>query len=81
MSSFTFGDIISIEMYTTEYNGVRMTVKYIIKNKETGDIVMTGETKHCFTNRELRPINLKKYVPEFDDKFKQLLNEAENLEY
>ncbi len=72
----TFGDIIQIEMYTTEYNGVRMKVEYIIKNKETGAVVMTGETRHCFTNRELRPINLKKYAPEFSDKFQKLLDEA-----
>ena len=53
-----------------------MKVEYIIKNKENGAIVMTGETKHCFTNRELRPINLKKYAPEFSDKFQMLLEEA-----
>ena len=72
----TFGDVISIQMYTVEYNGVRMKVKYVIKNKNTGDIVATGETKHCFTNRSLRPINLKKYAPEFSEKFEMLLEEA-----
>lgn len=71
----SYGDTILIEMYTTEYSGVRMTVKYRIMNKETGVVVATGETKHCFTNKELKPINLKKYAPEFSQKFEQLLQE------
>ena len=74
----TFGDVILIEMYTTEYTGVRMTVEYTIKNKATGQIVSTGETKHCFTNKELKPINLKKCAPEFSEKFEQLLQEYVN---
>lgn len=71
----SYGDTILVEMYTTEYSGVRMTVKYRIMNKETGVVVATGETKHCFTNKELKPINLKKYAPEFSQKFEQLLQE------
>ena len=72
----TYGDTILIEMYTTEYNGVRMKIEYVIKNKETGEVVSTGETKHCFTNKSLRPVNLKKYAPEFSDKFQMLYDEA-----
>ncbi len=72
----TYGDTILIEMYTTEYTGVRMTVKYNITNKQTGDLVATGETKHCFTNRELKPINLKKHAPKFSEKFEMLLEEG-----
>ena len=68
----TFGDTIRIEVFTKEYNGVRMTIGYIITEKESGKIVLTGETKHCFTNRELRPINLKKVNPEFSQKFESM---------
>ncbi len=70
----TFGDTISIEMFAKEYSGVRLTVGYNVTNKATGELVMTAETKHCFTNRELKPINLKKYAPEFSEKFQGLLN-------
>ncbi len=71
----TFGDTISIKLYMKEYNGVRMTVGYEMSDKETGKIFLTGETKHCFTNKELRPINLKKHAPQFSDKFQKLLEE------
>ena len=72
----TYGDVILIEMCTTEYTGVRMTIKYKITKKETGELVVTAETKHCFTNKELRPINLKKHAPEFSDKFEKMLEES-----
>ena len=65
----TFGDTILINVFTKEYTGVRMTIGYNVTEKETGKVVLTGETKHCFTNRELRPINLKKVNPEFSAKF------------
>lgn len=65
----TFGETIIIKIFIKEYNSVRMTVGYEITNKENGQVVLNGETKHCFTNKELRPISLKKYNPDFNNKF------------
>ena len=70
----TFADTIIIKPYMKEYTGVRMTVGYEVIDKKTKNIVLTGETKHCFTNRELKPINLKKANKEFSDKFESLLS-------
>lgn len=69
----TFGDTIIIAPFVKEYNGVRMTVGYDVKDKKTGNIVIVAETKHCFTNRNLRPISMKKVAKEFSDKFEALL--------
>ena len=69
----TFGDTILIKPYMKEYTGVRMTVGYDVKNKKTGNTVIIAETKHCFTDKNLKPINLKKYNPEFSRKFEELL--------
>ena len=69
----TFGDTIIIRPYMKEFTGVRMTVGYEVIDKQTKNIVLTGETKHCFTNKELKPINLKKQNKEFYDKFESLL--------
>jgi len=71
----TFEDIIVIRLYVKEYSGVRMTIGYEITDKKTGKIVIIGETKHCFTDKNLKPINLKKYNPEFSNKFQVLLEE------
>ena len=69
----TFEDTILIKVFVKEYSGVRMTVGYDVKDKKTGRTVLEGETKHCFTNIDLKPINLKKYKPEFSIKFESLL--------
>lgn len=71
----TYGDTILIKLSIKEYNGVRMTVGYEVTNKENGNILLTGETKHCFTDNNLKPINLKKVNPEFNSKFESLKNE------
>ncbi len=70
----TFDDVILIKMTIKEYNGVRMTVGYDVTNQKDNSIVLVGETKHCFTSKELKPINLKKKYPEFSQKFENLLN-------
>ena len=71
----TFEDIIKIKLFIKEYNGVRMTVGYEVINKENEKTVLIAETKHCFTNKELRPINLRKNAPEFNRKFEEMVME------
>ena len=53
-------DTILIDVRIVEFNGVKMRVKYIVTNKANGNLVMEAETKHCFTNKDLRPVNTKK---------------------
>ena len=55
----TFGDTICIKCTITKFTGVQMVVSYNITNKTNGDLVMTAETKHCFTDNSLKPIRLK----------------------
>lgn len=69
----TFGDTILIRPFMKEYSGVRMTVGYDVIDKKSGKTVFEAETKHCFTNKDLKPINLKKHNPEFSKKFEGLL--------
>lgn len=74
----TSGDIIVIEPYISEFNGIRMTVNYNVTNKKTGDIVIDAFTKHCFTDRTLRPINMKKKNIEIYNIFESLYEENKN---
>lgn len=69
----TFDDTILINVFMKEYSGVRMTVGYEVKDRDTGKIVLLGETKHCFTDKNLKPINMKKYNSEFNRKIENLL--------
>ena len=60
----TSGDTITIVPRITKFNGVRMKVEYQVRNKITNDEVISAWTTHCFTNQELKPVNIKKHNEE-----------------
>ena len=62
----TFDDIIKIDVYIEEYNSVKLIIKYNMKNIETDKEVLVGKTKHCFIDKDGRPINLAKKYPDID---------------
>ena len=70
----TSGDILIIKPIVTEYNGVRMMVSYEVKEEKIGKEVIKAWTKHCFTNKELRPINMKKSNTKIHNIFENLKN-------
>ena len=72
-SHVTSGDVIVIEPIVTEFNGVRMSVEYKVTEEKTGRIVIEAWTKHCFTDRDLRPVNMKKKNEEIYQIFENLL--------
>lgn len=69
----TFGDTIQIETSIKEYTGVKFTVQYKIYNKKTGVLCVEGESNHCFTDSNLRPLNMKKHHPDIYEKFMNLV--------
>ena len=71
----TSGDIISIRPYISEYNGVRMTISYEVINTNTNNEVIKAITKHCFTNKELKPVNMKKSNPNVHKIFESIVGE------
>ena len=72
----TSGDTILITPRISEYNGVRMTVTYDVIEEKTGEVVIEAWTKHCFTNRELRPVNMKKKNEKINKVFEELAKEG-----
>ncbi len=71
-----YEDIILIDVKVKEYTGVKLIMEYEITNKETGDLLLVGESKHCFTDVNLKPISLKKTKPDMHEIFIKLQNEA-----
>lgn len=68
----TFDDILEIKPFVKDFNGVRLTIGYKVIEQKTGNLVLIGETKHCFTNLSLKPVRLQKQIPGFYDKFIKL---------
>lgn len=75
MTSTKYDDYVEIEVKIKSYNSVKLVVKYIMKNAKTGDIALIGESKHCFINKEGKPIIMKKSFPELDKLLKDLVEE------
>lgn len=68
-----FDDRILIQVKIKAYNAIRLTLTYEMRDKSTGELRATGESSHCFLNREGHPISLKRLHPAWDGVFKRVL--------
>lgn len=66
-----FGDDVVIRLRLEEYSGVRMTVAYRVEDADTGELRCQGKTRHCFLDREGRPVSLKRSAQVFDQLFRE----------
>jgi len=69
----TFGDTIEVRTYIKDFTGVKFTVAYEIYNKENGVLCVIGESNHCFTDSNLKPLNIKKHHNDVYEKFMSLI--------
>ena len=74
-----YPDVVLIETKLVAYNGVRMTLEYTVRDKETGEVRCTGETKHCFISREGNILRLTSSFPEIDTVVAGLLSEKREI--
>lgn len=65
-----FDDVVCIAVEIAEYRGAKLTISYQMTDKLTGELRAVGESKHCFCNKDGRPIILKKFSPGFDEVLK-----------
>jgi len=82
-SMFRFGDHAEVAMRILHLTPSRMTIGYEIKDKTTGELRTTGESRHCyFHNERQRPVSLKKELPELYEMFVKLADneQREGLE-
>ncbi|MBQ8357792.1 MAG: acyl-CoA thioesterase [Clostridia bacterium] len=71
--STTFDDRVKICIEVEKYTGVSLTFRYIMTNADTGVVVATGKSSHCFVDQSGAPIIVKKRYPELDATFKSLV--------
>lgn len=69
-----FGDTVLIFPKLNEFNGFKFSVSYEVIGKESGALLATGGTRHCFADGNMRPIRTKKEHPDIYEAFKKLLN-------
>jgi len=59
-----YEDKLIVRTYIKEYTGTRLLFHYDVCMADSGKIITEGETMHVWTNRDLKPVNIKKYRPE-----------------
>lgn len=73
-----FGETVTIEAYIKEYNGIKLTVGYEIFSDRTDMVHCRGTSKHCFINREGRPLSLKQACIELHNVLNKGLEDHKN---
>lgn len=68
-----YDDLLTIRCFISQFNGVRLTVEYEVIRDEDGALIAQGKTVHAVTNRELKPVNLRKADPEIYELFMSCL--------
>lgn len=71
-----FGEVVEIELWVEEFNGVKLAIRYEVRNAETGELKTLGTSSHCFLDADYRPLRLKKQFPEVYEMFMKELKEA-----
>ena len=64
LSFARYEDEIIVETRIKEFTGTRLLFGYTVYKKGSDKPITEGETLHVWTNRELKPVNIKKYAPE-----------------
>ena len=73
--SVRFDDLIYIKTKATSFNGVRLFFEYELRFCDDDALSATGESSHCFLNKEMSPMNLKKSFPEIYNRIKTLIEQ------
>ena len=77
-SAAKYWDLAAVTVRVLSFNGVRLRYGYEIRNAETGALIVTGETGHCFIDAKSRkPLNLKKNMPEYGELLSRMVGEED----
>ncbi len=74
LSMVGFDEEVAIHVSIEDYNSVRFSVKYEVKDRLGEKIFAKGASKHCFVGRDKQPVILKKAKPYMHELFKQAVN-------
>ena len=59
-----YEDEIVVKTRIKEYTATKIRFHYEVFKKGDEKPIAEGETLHCWVNRDLKPVNIKKYKPE-----------------
>ncbi|MBQ6783565.1 MAG: acyl-CoA thioesterase [Acholeplasmatales bacterium] len=72
-----FDDYVLIDMKVIKYTGVKMIFDYVIRDKNTNDVMVRAESSHCFTDGK-NVISFKREYPEYHKIIDDYVNSSLN---
>lgn len=54
-----YDEVLEVTAKIAEIKGATVTIDYDIRKQETGELLVTGFTKHAITNMEFKPVRLR----------------------
>lgn len=68
-----YGEIVTVNTWIKEYDGLRVTYGYEILN-EKGELAVTGYTKHvCVKKDNFRPVSFRRIHPEWHEAYEKAI--------
>lgn len=60
-----FGQTVLIYVKIKEFSGVKLIIEYEVRDKNSGELHITGGSKHCFVKSDsFKPVRLSRSYPE-----------------
>ncbi len=70
-----FGQRFQIKLRITRFTGVKFYVSYEVTDPETGKLHAVGESSHCFVDKNMTPVRMKKEYPDIYKCFMEYVEE------
>ncbi len=61
--STKYGETVKIYVKMEHFTGLKFSLSYRIVSMDETVLHATGETSHCFVDRQMRPVNVKRVAP------------------
>ena len=68
-----FGDRVIIEVKLISFNGIKYALSYVMRDEKSGEVRATGTSRHCYLNKNGRPVTIKKELPALYEKMKEAM--------
>jgi acyl-CoA thioester hydrolase len=75
-----YDDILEITAWMSELKAASLTMSYEIRKAETGELLVTGSTRHAITDDQMKPVRFKSYNPELYQLVTKAMEEITEME-
>ncbi len=74
-SGACYGDTVRIKTTVKSITSVKLSFSYEIVDNKTGELRVKGSSDHCFVNSAFKPCSIKKTMPDFYEKYLNMIKE------